>query len=194
MIGPEKLARVGLESAIAALLKTLPQAVKSIPQLWVWAGKDTTLTARAVQAWRTPSNVILKRAPKEAATLEAWDLAIVVPRPERATEVAAALLKTDRPVCILMPTDLVHYTSQTTDHSADVDIDARIAYSQLIALTAPCMTWVCHKTDIERNEIYAGEETTPVPGPMGDRTEVGSLEEWIIEQKPSLVAEAALMK
>jgi hypothetical protein len=64
MIGPEKLARVGLESAIAVLLKTLPQAVKSIPQLWVWAGKDTALTARTVQAWRTPSNVILKCAPK----------------------------------------------------------------------------------------------------------------------------------
>jgi hypothetical protein len=168
---------VGLESAITALLKTLPHKAKAIERLWVWAGKDTALTARAVQAWRTPSNVILKRALKEAATSEAWGLAIVVPRPERATEVAAALLKTDRPVCILMPTDLVHYTSQKLDHSADADVDARIADSQLIALTAPCMTWVCHKTGIERNEVYAGEETTPVPGPMGDRTKVGSLEE-----------------
>jgi hypothetical protein len=56
------------------------------------------------------------------------------------------------------------------------------------------MTWVCHKTGIKRNEVYAGEETTPVPGPMGDRTKVGSLEEWVTEQKPSLVAEASLMK
>ena len=61
--------------------------------------------SRALQKWRSPTNPIINRATKEAALLEKWDFAVVIPRPDRATADAAQLLAGDRPVCILVPTD-----------------------------------------------------------------------------------------
>ena len=70
----------------------LPAQAKKINKLWVWASRDTEVAARAVQAWREPTNAILKRAPKEMTQSDEYDFAIVVPRAEKATEVAALML------------------------------------------------------------------------------------------------------
>ena len=72
---------------------------------------------------------------------------MVIPRPDRATADAARLLAGDRPVCILVPTDLVHYIPQLADGSFDTHLEKVVSEAKLLALTAPCMTWVCHKTE-----------------------------------------------
>ena len=89
-----------------------------------------------------------------------------------------------------MPTDFVHYTSQQQDKTSDTEIETRIKHSRLIALTAPCMTWVCHAAGVLHNEVFSVDDVTNAPGPLGDRTGVGTLEEWVMEQPASQATEA----
>jgi uncharacterized membrane protein YccC len=50
MLGSERLARLGLDNALQVLLSALPNEAKEITKLWVWASRDTEVTARIVQA------------------------------------------------------------------------------------------------------------------------------------------------
>ena len=190
--GPQLLARIGIESALESLCNSLTVNARTAKNLWAWAGKDTHLVSRALQKWRSPTNPIINRATKEAALLEKWDFAVVIPRPDRATADAARLLAGDRPVCILVPTDLVHYIPQLADGSFDTHLEKVVSEAKLLALTAPCMTWVCHKTGIERHNVFAIESATVPPGPAG-LIEAGTLEEWIREQGVAIVKETILI-
>ena len=192
MLGPQLLARIGIESALESLCNSLTVNARTAKNLWAWAGKDTHLVSRALQKWRSPTNPIINRATKEAALLEKWDFAVVIPRPDRATADAARLLAGDRPVCILVPTDLVHYIPQLADGSFDTHLEKVVSEAKLLALTAPCMTWVCHKTGIERHNVFAIESATVPPGPAG-LIEAGTLEEWIREQGVAIAKEATLI-
>ena len=55
-------------------------------------------------------------------------------------------------------------------------------------LTAPCMMWVCYKTEIERHTVFTIECATILPGPVG-LIETRTLEEWIKEQVIAIVEE-----
>ena len=57
------------------------------------------------------------------------------------------------------------------------------------------MTWVCLNVDGMRNDVFINETVTSPPGPLAVRTaEVGTLEEWIVEQPISLKDEALTMR
>ena len=64
--------------------------------------------------------------------------------------------------------------------------------AKVLALTAPCMTWVCHKTGIEKYNVFTIESATVPPGPAG-LIEAGTLEEWIREQGVAIAKEAILI-
>jgi hypothetical protein len=115
MMGTQLLDRIGIESALESLCDSLTVNARTAKNLWAWAGKDTHLVSHALQKWRSPTNSIINRETKEAAALEKWGFAVVIPRPDRATADAARLLAGGRPVCILVPTDLVHYIPQLAD-------------------------------------------------------------------------------
>ena len=194
MLGPNRLARVGAEAALELLLKTLPATYQGIQSIWVWGGADTVELARKVQAWRTPRNAIIKRAVKETLSQQNWEFAVLMPRSERATAVAQRIIQDGRPACILMPTDLVHYTAQQQDGSFDLKITEAIQAATKLQLMTPCMTWVCLNVDGMRNDVFINETVTSPPGPLAVRTaKVGTLEEWIVEQPASLKEEAATM-
>jgi hypothetical protein len=86
--------------------------------MWVWFDKDTTVAARMVQHWRTGSNPILCKAPKQENIIAEWDYAIVAPASDRSTQVCGALLKTGKPFACLVPHDLVNYVAIVARNAA----------------------------------------------------------------------------
>lgn len=139
-----------------------------------------------MQEWRRPSNAILKRAPKEVAHSNKYDFVIMVPCAEKTTDVAAMLLRAGKPACILIPMDLVHYTSQQPGGGHDKQTELAIAECKQLVLTAPCMMWICHNTGIPRNNVFMIESETPLPRPTDREGSICMLEDWIREQPGSM--------
>ena len=131
MLGPRRLARLGIENAVKVLQGTLTSVEQNAQKMWVWAGKDTATVTRTLQAWRRPTTAIINRAPKADAMSARYDIAIVIPRAKRATIEVALLLKTSKPACILVPTDLVHYIAQQPDGTTDKQLEAAVAKAKL---------------------------------------------------------------
>jgi len=101
-------AHSGVETMITTLLAHIDRKAKAANVMWVWYDKDTTVAARMVQHWRTGSNPILCKAPKQENIISEWDYAIVAPASDRSTQVCGALLKTGKPFACLVPHDLLN--------------------------------------------------------------------------------------
>ena len=196
MIGPRQMTRVGISHAIEVLLEVLPAATKEIEHFWVWAAQDTTEVSRMVQAWKSGRGKIYTRAPKESMANEAWELAIIVPRINKATREAQTLVDSRRPCCILMPTELIYYTAQRTDGTFDEQTMAILKKAKKHTIVACDMTWVCINTNVEHNDVHARESSTMPPGPTNLvwTPAVGTLEQWATEQEASLKTETKLDK
>ena len=82
------MTRADISHAVEVLLEILPAAIKEIEHFWVWAAQDTVEVARMVQEWISDRCKIYNRAPKGSMTNEAWELAIIVPRTNKATREA----------------------------------------------------------------------------------------------------------
>lgn len=140
MLGSMRMARIGLEGAVRILLGTLPAKWEMEGKLWVWSGKDTPMLGWQVQSWRTSRNALVQRTTKDTFNDHSWTFGIVVPKAERATEVARKALVDGRPVCILMPTDLVHYTAQEQDGTFDPALTMAINKAVKLSLMRPGLT------------------------------------------------------
>ena len=140
MLGPRQFTRLGLESAMATLLKTLPKPIKDIRHMWVWANHDTTEVAKELQSWKTTAERVHTRHPKEALGNSRWKLGIIMPRADQATKMAAAALKTNRPTCIFMPTDLMHLIARSVGGSYDDSLRVAVAKATKVQLMAPLHT------------------------------------------------------
>ena len=147
-----------------------------------------------IQEWKDTKNAIHARAPKEALNNPAWEWAVVVPRADKATEVAANIIHDGRAACVLMPTDVVHYTSQRKDRSIDQTVVQAIQKAGKVQIMASTSTWLLFNMDYEQHHILAMEPAkVQAPGPVNGWTEeVGHLSDWISEQKDSLKTEKAL--
>ena len=164
MLGPREFTRVGLDNAVKLLLSSLPQAMKDIDKAWVWANHDTAEVAKEVQQWRTHSNALHTRHPKEALTNKSWHLGILMPRADQATTMARKALRDKRSICILVPTDLVHLIAQQLDGSFDKATQAVIAKTTKVQLMAPLHTWIIANVPGASVAIYIGQGTTAPPG------------------------------
>ena len=153
------------------------------------------MMGRQVQSWRASRNALVQRATKETFNDRSWTFGIIVPRAERATEVARKALADGRPVCILMPTDLVHYTAQEQDGTFDPAMTMAINEAAKLSLMTPGLTWLCLGAEVERNDVFLAETATTPPGPTRvDSVAVGTLEQWIREQVGSLAKERELIE
>ena len=192
MLGLRSLVRVGADIALEELLKSFTSQEKDIAKWWVWAGRDTSVMARSVQEYKSSRDKVRVRAPKESFADPAWGLAILMPRTENATAVARNVIDDGRAACVLMPTELVYYTAQEKDRSFNTKYVDAIKSATKITLMANDSTWVCFGTSITRNDVRVGETLTKPPGPTkGWTLAVGTLQEWIKEQKASLASEAS---
>jgi hypothetical protein len=90
-----------------------------------------------------------------------------------------------------MPTELIYHSAQRNDGTFDEDIMAAIKAATKHTIIACDMTWVCIDAGIERNDVHVHESSTKPPGPTSLvwTTEVGTLEEWALEQEASIAQE-----
>ena len=147
---------LGLSNMFKALLSRLGPSVKSASSLWVWASHDTVEMARLVQAWRTPANAILARAPKSAG--EAWDCALLAPPPESASTVCRALIATGKPFACLVPSDLVNWVAVGASRLADVAIQRKIDSAVKLSFMDSGLTWVVCGCGIQHDVVFAVED------------------------------------
>jgi len=190
MLGVRSLMRIGADVALRELLSTFTSKEKLIAKWWIWAGRDTPVMARTVQTFKTSKDKILARAPKEALNNPVWQLAILMPRTEDATDVARRAIDDGRPACILMPTELMYYIAQEKDRTFNPKYVKTIKAAQKITLMANDTTWLCIGTSITRNDVRVGEARTKPPGPSeGWTVAVGTLDEWMKEQAVSFARE-----
>ena len=178
MLGPRKFTRLGLSNAVATLLKTLPLHMRKTRYVWVWANHDTSDVAKEVQEWKALSDAIHTRHPKEALGNKKWELGIIMPRADQATKMAAKALATGRPICILMPTDIVHLIAQNLDGSTDKATQASVDAADKVQLMAPLHTWLVANIPDSKSAVYIGEAATPPPG-IGKQAnaKVGTIQE-----------------
>ena len=94
MLGARSLVRIGADVALRELLLTFTSKEKLMNKWWIWAGRDTPTMARTVQTYKTSKDKILTRAPKESFINPVWQLAILMPRTEDATNVARQAINT----------------------------------------------------------------------------------------------------
>ena len=121
-LGPKQLTRVGSQNAVSFLMDSLPESCKvGGHPLWFWAASDTDTLVKSVRDWRGRgrSGAVITRAPKSAVRDKSWMFGIVIPRSDQATEICRLVYHTKRPVCVLLPSDLVHLVSQNTDGTYD---------------------------------------------------------------------------
>ena len=191
MLGARSLLRVGADVALNELLTLLPEQNREITKWWVWAGRDTVPMERIVQDYKSDRSKIYVRAPKESFNNPAWQVAVLMPRTENATEVARKAIDDGRPACVLMPTELVYYTAQERDGTFGAKYVNAIKEAKKLTLMATDTTWLCLGTGIPANDVRSGETNTRPPGPAAGWTPaVGSLEEWRREQKESVTRES----
>ena len=191
MLGPKRLTRVGVDSALETLTSVLPDAAKDARRLWFWAGRDTSMLARRLQQWRNPTNAILTRSPRTMFN-HPWDMAIIIPGADQATAVARKAIASKRPAAIFVPTDLVPYIAQNQDETFDQDLADAVTASRKVSLCAPLMTWlIVGDVGVAADAVFAGEtQTQPPDTTSGWTAAVGTLEQWIDEQKSSAAAES----
>ena len=132
-------------------------------------GYGQAKTQSGLPAWYRHSRLgetrIYTRAPKESLANEAWEIAILAPRTNKATHVARMALRSGRPIRILMPTELVYFSAQNNDGSFDEHITEAIKAATKLTIMASNMTWLCVGSGIERNDVFINLTKTKPPGP-----------------------------
>ena len=118
-----------------------------------------------------------------------------MPRADQATKMAAKALATGQPICILMPTDIVHLIAQNLDGSTDGTTQSIVDAVNKVQLMAPLHTWLIANVPDSRSAVYIGEAATPPPGiERQANAEVGTIQEWIPEQAVAMKSEGTSYK
>jgi len=106
LLGPRVLAPSGLAHVVDQLLAHLPDSLKDSARTHVYAPPHTIDVARRVQAWRNPTNPIIKESITHTRPPNPANLIITVPRAEDAPRTCARLFHSDMPSACLLPFDL----------------------------------------------------------------------------------------
>jgi hypothetical protein len=97
-----------LPSKFQALTKFLPESIKKIKNIRLYANKDTMALSRHIQAWRTPTNPISQGRLTSSSFVDDSDVFFVgICQAEKSIEEIKQLLCTARQFAILMPTGLI---------------------------------------------------------------------------------------
>ena len=192
MLGPRRLAPIGLQHSIQLLIGKLPASLRAANIVHANAGLDTPDLARLLQAWRTGPGSIVPTAPTSRLPPAPADLAVMVPRPEIAPSCLALYLLSDVPFAVLLPVDLAaQATKPNIFPDAPVEeLQAAFARAGKITLLHPQMIWVIgNMPGAALVETYGSELRTPDPlscfSSTGDTFEdpvPQTLEDWATAQ------------
>jgi hypothetical protein len=120
-----------LPSKFQALTRYLPNSIKLMKTIRLYANKDTTALSRHVQAWRTPSNPISQGRLGSADFADSSAVVFIgVCQAEKAADEVKQLLASDRQFAILLPTGLLSEISRAENSNGievhNIEIEMQI--------------------------------------------------------------------
>ena len=139
---PHEFNTQGLEAAVAELLGRLKDQHRDDDRWWVYSHVDMDAVVAVVQQWRRSTRLPLRSSTKGGAMdSKDWTFALLVPSPLTAAKDAAALLRSGRPGCVLVPADLV---SSIIDKGGgyDAELGVRLRASPMISFPVANFLWI----------------------------------------------------
>jgi hypothetical protein len=139
---PHEFNTQGLEAAVAELLGRLKNQHRDDDRWWVYSHVDMDAVVAVVQQWRRSTRLPLRSSTKGGAMdSKDWTFALLVPSPLTAAKDAAALLRSGRPGCVLVPADLV---SSIIDKGGgyDAELGVRLRASPMISFPVANFLWI----------------------------------------------------
>ena len=134
----------GLDAMLLTIMETLGSKWRCAQTLWIWFDRDTSTLARQVQAWRQPTNPLIKLSPSDRALRAEWDVALMAPAAELAPVVCAQLFSVGKPFACLVPNELVSWIPVSVNQGGDQDVKAKLDATRKITFLAAGFTWVVH--------------------------------------------------
>ena len=144
-----------LPSKFQALTKYLPESIKQIKTIRLYANKDTTALSRHVQAWRTPNNPISQGRLSSGDFVDNSTVFFIgVCHAEKSIDEVKELLASDRQFAILLPTGLLPEISRGENSNGmetyDEDFEKQIYSLSKIVLSQEGETWLIRIKDQPR--------------------------------------------
>jgi hypothetical protein len=136
-----------LPSKFQALAKYLPNSMKLMKTIRMYANKDTTALSRHVQAWRTPTNPISQGRLGSADFADSSAVFFIgVCQAGKAADEVKQLLASDKQFAILLPTGLLSEISREENSNGmeihNKEIERQIHDLNKIVLSQEGETWL----------------------------------------------------
>lgn len=147
-----------LEITFIDALKFLPDRFQLLKRVAVFAGRHTSVIARAVQRWRQANNSVDTRSLGSIIQEGSCDFCLVAPAPDRAPQTLEAFLTSNIPFALLIPIDLIPQVGRTwkIDGSRHLEM---IKKCGKIILLASTMAWIFGNVPELSgvHEVFSGE-------------------------------------
>ena len=200
-----------LPSKFQALARYLPDSIKKIKTIRLYANKDTAALSRHVQAWRTPTNPISQgRLGSTEFVDNSTVFFIGVCHAEKSVDEIKELLSSDKQFAVLLPTGLLSEISRGENNqdneSYDNMLEKQIHGLSKIVLSQEGETWLVRVHDqpklvevltAEQVGCDEGEATCIFESSLEELiTQVTTLPDWnehnseITEERETHVGEA----
>jgi hypothetical protein len=141
-----------LPSKFQALCKYLPESIRNIKTIRLYANKDTAAFSRHVQAWRKPTNPISQgRLGSSEFSDNSTVFFISVCHAEKSLDEVKGLLASNRQFAVLLPTDLLSEISRGENIQGkglyDQEVEGQIYNLSKIVLSQEGDTWLVRIND-----------------------------------------------
>ena len=153
-----------LPSKFQALAKHLPESVKNIKTIRLYANKDTAALSRHVQAWRTPTNPISQGRLGSTEFVDNSNVFFIgVCHAEKSVDEIKELLSSDKQFAVLLPTGLLSEISRGENdddkETFNSVIEKQIHSLSKIVLSQEGETWLIRVNDQPRIvEVLTAEQ------------------------------------
>jgi hypothetical protein len=153
-----------LPSKLQALCKYLPESIKNIKTIRLYANKDTAALSRHVQAWRKPTNPISQERPDSGEFSDNSTVFFIgVCHAEKSLDEVKGLLASNKQFAVLLPTGLLSEISRGENIQGkglyDQEVEEQIYNLSKIVLSQEGETWLVRINDQPKIvEVLAAED------------------------------------
>ena len=175
MLGPQRLMRTGLSSALDVLLSTLLNADVETHKIWFDARKDTKFLLPNLFDWFDARR---KLRPFASTTHHAkfqdslsesklkklkFSLGIWAPPADKICRQVRAAIKRNIPFACLVPSDLIDHISVSPAGEPSAEIQRAVDKADKIVFLSTGLTWLIHGIKLNGNykQVYSNDRVTP---------------------------------
>ena len=175
-----------LPSKFQALCKYLPESIRNIKTIRLYANKDTAALSRHIQAWRKPTNPISQG---RLGSCEFSDNSAVffigICHAEKSLDEVKGLLASDKQFAILLPTGLLSEISRGENVQGkglyNQELEEQIFNLSKIVLSQEGETWLVRIDDQPKIVEVLVAEDVGCSGPNAINVLAESIEEMILQ-------------